>query len=108
MTLNWTSTARATLDAIYEYLAEEVDRKTAHTIQTRIVTKAEHIPSFPESGRRVPEIETPHIREVFVDSYRIIYQLDSVDSPSRIDVLGVVHGSQLFENTAVWSILDGD
>lgn len=106
MTLNWTATARATLDAIFEYLAEEAGPGTARRVQTRIVTKAEQIPSFPRSGRRVPELETPHVREVFADSYRIIYQLDSVDSPSRIDVLGVVHGSQLFENTAVWSVID--
>ena len=45
---------------------------------------------------------------MFVDSYRIIYELDSIDAPSRIDILGVVHGSQLFENSAVWSLVDDE
>jgi plasmid stabilization system protein ParE len=106
--LNWTATAIATLDSISRYLAEEADERTARVMEGRIITKVGEIPSFPKSGRAVPELNTPEIREVFVGSYRIVYQLDSVESPTRIDVLGVVHGSQLFENTAVWSLVDDD
>lgn len=39
----------------------------------------------------VPEYEAPDIREVIERSYRIIYRI----KPDQIDVLAVVHSTQL-------------
>jgi len=41
---------------------------------------------FPESGRRVPEVGSPHIREVIFKSYRVIYSVRK-----KVHVLTVRH-----------------
>ena len=59
-----------------------VDRLTRHS---------EQIATFPWSGRKVPEYEAENIREEIEESYRIIYRI----KPNQLDVLGVIHSSQL-------------
>jgi len=46
---------------------------------------------FPESGRIVPEIDDPEIRERFVYSYRVIYRVET----DRLLIVAVVHGRRL-------------
>lgn len=48
----------------------------------------------PESGRVVPELNDPHVRERFIYSYRLIYEIKDND----IFVMGVIHGKRLLES----------
>jgi plasmid stabilization system protein ParE len=41
----------------------------------KIVAAVQRLNSFPESGRMVPERNTPEIREVIVPPYRVVYRL---------------------------------
>ena len=52
---------------------------------------------LPHSGRVVPELGRPDIREVIYGIYRIIYRV----SPEAILVLTVQHGKQLLDQTEV-------
>ncbi len=52
---------------------------------------------LPHSGRVVPELGRPDIREVIYGIYRIIYRV----SPEAILVLTVQHGKQLIDETEV-------
>ena len=56
-----------------------------------MIRRSEEVAEFPLSGRMVPEYETHDIREVIESPYRIIYRA----TPERIDVLAVVHGTQM-------------
>jgi plasmid stabilization system protein ParE len=56
----------------------------------RITHRSIQIAEFPFLGRIVPEFELNQIREIFENSYRIIYYI----KPEQIDILAVVHGSQ--------------
>lgn len=58
-----------------------------------MIAATERLVPFPESGRIVPEFETPAIREVVLRPYRIVYRLVGTD---EIHVLTVHHGSQRF------------
>ena len=49
---------------------------------------------FPQSGRVVPELNQPDIRERFVYSYRMIYRVE----PGRILVAAVIHGKRLLDD----------
>ena len=51
----------------------------------------ERLSVFPKSGRIVPEIGNPNIREVAHGSYRIIYELKN----NEVYVVAVVHGRRL-------------
>ncbi|HUO87234.1 MAG TPA: type II toxin-antitoxin system RelE/ParE family toxin [Thermoanaerobaculia bacterium] len=37
--------------------------------------KAEQAAEFPQAGRVVPEVDLPHVREVFLGNYRIVYRI---------------------------------
>ncbi len=93
MNVHWTDNAINHLLSIYEYISRD-----SQTYAKRIVDKLTHrsiqIAAFPLSGRIVPEYETENIREVIEKPYRIIYRL----MPNQIDVLAVVHGSQLLSS----------
>jgi plasmid stabilization system protein ParE len=45
-------------------------------------------------GRVVPELENPQVRERFIYSYRLIYELKG----EEIHVLAVIHGKRLLES----------
>lgn len=85
----WTRTAAEHLVAIYEHIAQDAPLY-AQRVVDRLTRRSEQIAQFPESGRIVPEYETPDIREVIDRPYRIIYRVKT----ERVEVLAVVHGAQ--------------
>ncbi len=57
---------------------------------------AESLADFPEMGRIVPELGDKNIRERFVYSYRLIYQIED----SQILIVAIVHGKRLLINVS--------
>jgi len=53
---------------------------------------AESLHTLSERGHIVPELDIPTVREVFIDKYRLIYEV----SPSQVTVVGVLHGARDF------------
>jgi plasmid stabilization system protein ParE len=51
----------------------------------RLIDTAERIALFPSSGRVVPEVDRPDIREVILENYRIVYLVGA----TRIAILTV-------------------
>lgn len=56
--------------------------------------------NFPLSGRIVPEMNIPQIREVVEGLYRIIYYIKA----DQIDILAIIHGSQQI----LWGEIDSE
>lgn len=56
----------------------------------RITRATRRLEAFPYSGRLVPEIARPNLRELLVGNYRIVYRVDGDD----VSILGVRHGSR--------------
>jgi len=87
--VKWTLPARDDLKAIYDYIA--LDSKFyAKKIVREIVSLSLTIQEMPERGRVVPETKEKQIRELFIYSYRLIYQI----SPEIISILAVIHGNR--------------
>ena len=81
-----------------ESIAEYISRDSVHHAQRvvdEIITIAETLQTQPEMGRIVPELNQSHVREHFVYSYRVIYEV----TDQHIHVLAVIHGRRLLENT---------
>jgi addiction module RelE/StbE family toxin len=74
--LNWTSQSKNDLIAIAEFIAQDA-KKYARIQLHRIRARARQIAIHPESGRIVPELEDPTIRELILGSYRIVYYIHS-------------------------------
>lgn len=87
----WPPQARADLAAIEDYYVE-VAPQYADVVVDGLLGSVRRLESFPLSGRAVPEIDDPSIREVVWREYRVIYWADE----GRVDVLSVLHTSQQF------------
>ena len=88
--------SRESLDDIQD-IAEYISRdSTYHALRVveRIFETGDSIAQQPHIGRIVPETVNPLIRERFIYSYRLIYEL----TEQEIRVLAVIHGKHLLES----------
>jgi plasmid stabilization system protein ParE len=89
--VRWSAPARNDLRQIYDYIARD-SRYYARVVIDKIVTSTEKLERFPDIGRVVPEIGDDNVKELFVYSYRILYEI----TPDAIEVLAIVHGKRDF------------
>ena len=87
MKVVWTETALAHLAAIRRYIAQNSELYAERTVQ-RVLNRAPQLVAHPDSGRMVPEVGRPEIREVLEGPYRVIYRR----TRDWVEVLAVVHG----------------
>ena len=87
----WTLTARELLDEAVAHIAlDSVD--AAFRVLEVILESADSLAYLSLRGRVVPEIGKQNVREIFVYSYRIMYEVE----PSEVRILAVVHGARDF------------
>lgn len=89
--VKWTDPAKLDLRDIHDYIARD-SKYYAQKVSQDIVDKSEKLKHFPEIGRIVPEIDDPNIREIFIYSYRLIYEVLS----NSVQVLALIHGKRDF------------
>ena len=87
----WTPQARTDLEAIEDYYLD-VAPAYADLVVDGLLRSTRRLGSFPLSGRAVPEVGDPAIREVVWRDYRVIYWADE----ERVEVLSVLHTSRQF------------
>jgi len=88
--INWTFQAQSDLKSIGEYIGKD-SKKYARSqiIKLRNRTKILHTQIY--SGKSVPEISHPDIRELIEGNYRIIYK---ILNNQRVDILTVHHSAR--------------
>ena len=91
MTLVWTRRAIADVQSITQFIAQDSPH-AAQLVTQRLIAAVERLALFPQSGRIVPEIDDPLIREVIQGSYRIVYRLIR----QELHILTVHHAARLF------------
>jgi plasmid stabilization system protein ParE len=91
--VKWTKPARSDLKQVHDYIAQD-STFYAKKVVDEVVAKSELLSEFPQLGRVVPEIDDPNIREVFVYSYRLIYEIQKGD----VTILGLIHGKRDFSS----------
>lgn len=91
--LNWTNQSKNDLISIAEYIAQDSVKYAKLQIK-RIRERAKQIALSPQSGRIVPELGNPNIREVIIGNYRIIYVLVTEE---RVDIITVHHSARLLK-----------
>jgi len=90
--IRWSTEAAEDLAGIHDHIARDSPRYAAATAG-RIVAAVGRLAEFPESGRVVPELGDPAVREVIVGAYRTVYE---VRSDGWVEVLTVFHGARRF------------
>ncbi len=86
-----TPQSRDDLKHIVVFIARH-NPERARSFGHKLVDRALAIGDFPESGRVVPEIGEPSVREVIHGPYRIIYEI--FHDPDAIYVLRFWHGAR--------------
>lgn len=87
----WSPQALRDLEGIRDYIAIDSSRYAALVIE-RIVNGVERLSTFPESGRMVPELNDPSVREVIVRPFRVVYRL----KPGLVEIATVFRASRMF------------
>jgi len=90
--LIWSPQAVADLEAICEFIARDSEEYARITAK-RILGLIESIPAHPKSGRVVPELEDPEIREKILGNYRVVYRL----TQGTVQIITIIHGARLLD-----------
>jgi addiction module RelE/StbE family toxin len=87
MRVEFSDEAKKDLEQIAAFIARD-DEDAALRSVDRLVDRALELARAPRSGRVVPELGEPDLRQVLVRSYRIVYRVE----PQRIVVLTIIEG----------------
>lgn len=93
--VNWSAEAIEDVESIAAYIGRDSEFY-AKAVVSKLLRTAEKIPEAPKIGRVVPELGNTQIRERFVYSYRLVYQI----SDDSILVVAVIHGKRLLEGVS--------
>ena len=91
LAVRWAAEAARDLEEIHVYIARHSPRYAAIMVG-RLVEAVDRVADFPESGRIVPELGDPTVREVIHGAYRVVYELDG----DALTVLTVFRASRQF------------
>jgi plasmid stabilization system protein ParE len=68
--------AQDDLVGILEWYASQQVPDVGTRLVASVIERVEQLSAFPDSGKMVPEFETPWLRELELPPYRIVYRRD--------------------------------
>lgn len=77
------------LDDAVAYVARD-SRPAAERLLIAALDAASSLGAFSERGRVVPEFSQPSVRELFVQRYRLLYEV----TPAEVHILAFIHGAR--------------
>jgi plasmid stabilization system protein ParE len=83
--LRWTTQAVEDVEAIWKFIANDSDAY-ADLVVARLLESVERLERFPRSGRIVPELSDPQLREIIEPPYRIVYRVVDVRVRKRSNI----------------------
>lgn len=90
--LIWSQEALDDIDNIAEYIGRDSIYHAQQVVE-QIFELGDSLTNQPELGRVVPELNNPLIRERFIYSYRLIYEIKSPE----VHIMAVIHGKRLLD-----------
>ena len=90
--IKWSKESIEDLKVICKFIAIDSPHY-AKLFSDRIFEMVEHLESFPELGRKVPESDDPRVKELIYKGYRIIYQIKD----NYLEIIAIIHGSTLLK-----------
>lgn len=88
----WSPQSLQDVDSIAAFIAKDSDQY-ASLFVLDVLQAVDRLSDFPESGRIVPEIKDPSIREIIFGNYRVIYRLGK----RSVEIVTVHHGARLLD-----------
>jgi len=90
----WSPRSLKDINEIANFIAKDSLQYAQAQVQL-FFQKVQTLEQYPTSGRMVPELQTPSIRQVLCGHYRIIYE---IVNPQKIGIITVHHQSRLLKN----------
>jgi len=90
--IKWSEDSIEVLKDICQYIAQD-SPYYAKIFNDRIFEMVEHLETFPNMGRSVPESDDTNVREIIYKGYRIIYQVRN----DYLEIITIIHGSRLLK-----------
>lgn len=90
--VRWTPQAADDLEAITEFIAAD-SASYAKLFAIDALAAVERLSEFPFSGRIVPELNDPAVREILFGNYRTVYRV----SDNLVELLLIYHGARLLD-----------
>ncbi len=90
--IRWTPQASKDLESIADFIAKD-SPYYARLFVIDVLEIVDRLSDFPKSGRIVPELNDPIIREIILGNYRIVYRLRK----ETAEILTVYHGAKLLD-----------
>ena len=87
----WSPLSRDDLREIVRFIAAD-DQDRALSFGYRLISRTDQLQDHPESGRKVPELNNPLIRELILRPYRIVYRVDH--ERRSVEIVRVWHGAR--------------
>lgn len=85
----WSDPAIDDLYSVFAYIATD-SKYYAEKLIDLALDKSKSLNEFPKIGRIVPEQKNRNVRELFIYSYRMIYQISNSD----IEIIAFVHSAR--------------
>lgn len=95
--IRWTAQAADDLEAITQFIAAD-SPNYARLFVMNVLRVVERLEQYPRSGRVVPEIGNPAVREIIFGNYRIVFLLKA----DAIEILTIYHGARLLDVKKCW------
>ena len=97
MKLIWSEESFLRLIDIEAFIAED-NPTIAEKFVDYLISESEKIKDNPMSGRIVPEILNPQIRELIIKNYRIVYRINE----NHIEILTVFEAHRLLKRSEIY------
>ncbi|MDX6770239.1 MAG: type II toxin-antitoxin system RelE/ParE family toxin [Elusimicrobiota bacterium] len=94
--VRWTLQASEDLDSIAQFIAKD-SLQYARLFVADVLQAVERLSEFPKSGRVVPELNDPVVREIILGNYRLVYRVKT----KFVEMLTVYHGARLLDPTSL-------
>jgi plasmid stabilization system protein ParE len=91
--VRWSRAAQNHLREILEFISEDAPIN-ASRLAERIKESSESLSALSQRGRIIPDFGDPTLREIFVNKYRIMYEVKA----SEIVIIAIVHMSRDLQN----------
>ena len=75
LTVTFSESAVADLEDVRDWYTGQGAPDVGARLVDGVIERVEQISAFPESGRVVPEFETPWLRELIYPPFRIVYRI---------------------------------
>lgn len=90
--VKWTLQASQDLELIANFIAKD-SSQYASLFVVDIFHATDRLAQFPESGRIVPELNDPNVRELLLGNYRLVYRLKA----KCVELLTLYHAARLLD-----------